>query len=52
MGLCKNIAHSYQLFPFPTHQTETGKVSMWETNKINPLGPIKLASQTETRRSQ
>jgi hypothetical protein len=54
--LQKNISHSQvlitDLFPFPTHKTEIGIASRWEATNINPLGLIKLSSQSETGRSQ
>jgi hypothetical protein len=31
----------------PTHKTETGTASTWETTNSNPLGPIKLSKQSE-----
>jgi hypothetical protein len=50
----KNISHiqvfvTNFFFPNPTNKTETAIASRWETSNCNnPLGPIKLSSQSET----
>jgi hypothetical protein len=33
-------------FPNPTHKTKTVTANTWETADSNPLGPIKLSSQS------
>jgi hypothetical protein len=42
----------YQPFSNPTPKTETGTGSRCETINSNPLGPIKLSTQSETTSNQ
>jgi hypothetical protein len=57
MGLCKNISHIQALvtnfFPTPPIKLKRGLLLGGRLlGNINPLGPIKLSSQSETGRSQ
>jgi len=57
MSHCKNNSHIQvvvtNFFSNSTHKTETGTASWWETTtNSNPLGPIKLSSQSETGSNQ
>ncbi len=36
----------------PTHKTKTGTANSWETTTSNPIGLIKLSSQSETGSNQ
>jgi hypothetical protein len=33
-------------FSNPTHKPKTGTANRWQTTNINPLGPLKLSSQS------